>query len=188
MDPLQGLQGGPQDPGSDGSDQAALLGQRNETIRRNELSVVRLPPQKRLAGKHLAIRHLDLGLEHEEELVLGEGAFELVEKPDAVAGFVADFGTVANDLSETFALGPLDGHDGVAEMGRRIARHRIDAGDADGERKLPLTFRGFHAHRRQGLQGLGTEIGCVAQDGEGIGTDTGEIDGFADHLADAVDH
>ena len=88
---LQAAQHFRQHPAADGDDQAGLLGDRDEAIRRHEFPVGALPAEQGFGADDLAGVEVDLRLVDDGQFAALEGGAQVVQQQGVLACRVADF-------------------------------------------------------------------------------------------------
>src|SRR2546430_3213082 len=97
------------DPFADADNQARVFGNRDETIRRDQLSVIVTPAQQRFNAASLAVCQFDLWLIDEEQLLPFDGVTQGLQKTYAVANFHGHVARVKTVFTTMANLGTTQG-------------------------------------------------------------------------------
>jgi hypothetical protein len=169
-----------QDPAADRDDQAGLLGDRDELVRRHEPALGVVPAQQRLHAGDAAVLEAHDGLVVELQLAGRDRALEVRAQFEAGEHALVHLGFEQAVAALAVALGDVHRGVGVADhlVGARV-RLRVEHGDAEAAPQRELLVAGAQRHG-QGLEhalggvgGLLAGLDVLEQDRELVAAEAG---------------
>ena len=152
-----------QHPFTEVDDDARILGNRNETVGRDELAVRRLPAQQRFGAHGAARGQVDLRLIHDKQLVLAEGRAQRMHHAHSFADFDAHAARKIEVPGALLAFCPFQGDIGILQRIGARARMFAQPYEAQGGRQLHVLAIDAERRLEQG-QDLGrVDLRRVAQ-------------------------